>query len=494
VAPSAQPPQQPQSTPEPGGQKRAPWRGRTLRIAAATLGAALLLAALGAALLLRRADQALRAIQEDDPRRAPAAVATAAAARGAPAAPASPLPNALREPVNILLIGVDKRPDDDDGVRGDTLILVRLDPLAKWASMLSIPRDSVVGIPRFGQAKINAAYAYGYANAEEVYGAGTDPDAAGGALAAETIEQFLGVKVDYVAQVDFNGFAQLVDAIGGVPVDVQRPLLDAEYPTDDYGVERIYIPSGLQVMDGRTALIYARSRHASTDYDRSQRQQQVLRALLDQVRARGLLENAADLPQWADVLAQNVRTTLPVRDLGMLNGLAKLARELSRDRIAQFSINPDDVAIDAEDVYDIYWNQESLAALVGRWQAGPQASAPPGPQASAPPGPEAGAAAETARVLVLNGAEVEGVAGGVSAFLRGKGFDLADPGDADQPYEHTTIVDYTGRPQTRQRLADALGIQPIYVLAQPGPGAPTAPGADIVVIVGRDYQAGWVGQ
>jgi LCP family protein required for cell wall assembly len=407
----------------------------------------------------------------------------------------APLPNALREPVNILLIGVDKRPGDDDGARGDTLILVRLDPLAKWASMLSIPRDSVVDIPRFGLAKINAAFAYGYANAEAVYGAGTEPDAAGGALAAETVEQFLGVKVDYVAQVDFNGFAQLVDAIGGVPVDVERPLLDAEYPTDDYGVERIYIPSGLQVMDGRTALIYARSRHLSTDYDRSRRQQQVLRALLDQVRARGLLENAAALPQWAEVLARNVRTTLPVRDLGMLNGLATLARELGRDRVAQLSINPIDVAIDTEDGSDTYWNQADVAALVARWQAGPQTSVAPGPQASVVPSAQPGAPAEAARVLVLNGAEVEGVAGGVSAFLRARGFELADPGDADQPYEHTLIVDYTGRPQTRQRLVEALGIQPAYVLAQPGPDAPPEmPGADLVVIVGRDYQASWLGQ
>ncbi|HEX5692986.1 MAG TPA: LCP family protein, partial [Roseiflexaceae bacterium] len=329
---------------------------------------------------------ALQTIQEQDPRRAPTAIATPALKPGEPPPPTSaPLPNTVVEPMNVLLIGVDKRPDDDYGVRGDTLILVRLDPLRKWASMLSIPRDTAVTIPNFGQAKINAAFAYGYANAEAIYGAGTEPDAGGGALAAETVEQFLGVTVDYVAQIDFNGFAQVVDAVGGVPIDVARPLLDAEYPTDDYGVERIYIPEGLQVLDGRTALIYARSRHASTDYDRSQRQQQVLRAVLDQVRARGVLENAATFPQWADLLAQNVRTTLPVRDLGMINGLATLARNLSRDRIAQMSINPMDVTLDAEDGTDLYWNAASLQAMVDRWQAGPQVAALPTVQPVAAP-------------------------------------------------------------------------------------------------------------
>ncbi|HEX9370363.1 MAG TPA: LCP family protein, partial [Roseiflexaceae bacterium] len=352
----------------PPAQRRArarPARGywRTLLIGL-TVVTALLLGA--AALVALRTNRAISTIQQADPRRRPTAAAGGVAVD--PLAPTlPPLPDALKQPVNILLIGVDKRPNAEDGVRSDTLIVVHLDPQSKWASMLSIPRDSVVNIPHIGRSKINAAYANGYASAEEIYGAGTAPDAGGAALAAETVERFLGVRVDYTAQVDFHGFAALVDSVGGVVVDAPRPVLDAEYPTEDYGVERIYIPAGLQVMDGRTALIYARSRHTSTDFDRSARQQAVLRALLDQVRARGLLENVATLPQWAEVLEQNIRTTLPIGDLGMINGLASLARELKSDRIIQLSINPTDVAIDQEDGSDIYWNQADLAALVARW-------------------------------------------------------------------------------------------------------------------------------
>ncbi len=438
------------------------------------LGLVVALFVVAVVLTLRRADQALSTIQQADPRRNPAPVATAGATIGDPQATAAPLPNALHSPVNILLIGVDRRPNPDEGVRSDTLILVHLDPQERWAGMLSIPRDSVVTIPHLGQAKINAAYAYGYQHGAEIYGAGTPPDAAGGALAAETVEQFLGVRVDYIAQVDFHGFERLVDTLGGVVVDVPTPLLDAEYPTEDYGVERIAIPAGLQVMDGHTALIYARSRHSGSDFDRSRRQQQVLRALLDQVRARGLLENVALLPRWAEVLEQNVRTTLPVRDLGMINGLAALARELKGDRIVQLSINPNDVAIDAEVGSDIYWNQADVDALVARWLAGPQATD------------------ETARVQVLNGAAVAGIAGRVSEYLRARGFVLAEAATAPQVYDHTLIIDYTGRPHTRQRLADALGIEPRYVQAKPGPDAPPpAYQVDIVVVVGRDYQDHW---
>jgi LCP family protein required for cell wall assembly len=334
-----------------------------------------------AVMLAMRTNQALTTIQQPDPRRNPirnptvqviASVRPLAGGELMPTLP--PLPNALRDPVNILLLGVDRRPNAEEGVRSDTLILVHIDPVEKWASMLSIPRDSVVNIPHIGYAKINAAYSYGFNNAAAIYSDGTEPDAAGAALAAEAVEQFLGVKVDFTAQVDFHGFEALVDTVGGVVVDVPTPLLDAEYPTEDYGVERIYIPEGLQVMNGHTALIYARSRHASTDFDRSRRQQVVLRAVLEQVRARGLLENVGKLPEWATVLEQNVRTTLPISDLGMINGLATLARELKSDRIVQLSVNPTDVAIDSEDGSDIYWNRADIAALVARWQAGPLAA------------------------------------------------------------------------------------------------------------------------
>jgi LCP family protein required for cell wall assembly len=453
---------------------RRPWATGLVLVIVALL--------LVAAIVAVRAGRTLTAIQQADPRQRP----TTEQPRTRPTGGANgvlggalqptrpPLPDTLREPFNVLLIGVDKRPTPDEGVRSDTLILVHVDPRARWASLLSIPRDSVVAIPHVGQAKINAAYTSGYLGAAAIYGEGTPPDAGGAALAAETVEAFLGVPVDYTAQIDFNGFAAVVDSVGGVVVDVPAPLLDAEYPTDDYGVERIYIPAGLQVLDGRAALVYARSRHLSTDFDRSRRQQIVLRALLEQVRARGVLENVATLPQWAAMLEQNIRTTLPIGDLGAINGLAALASQIGPDRIVQLSINPNDVAIDWEDGSNISWNRGDIAALVARWQAGPQ-----------------GESTAIGRVQVLNGAAVDGIAGKVSAFLRGKGFAVLDPDQAPRIYEHTTIIDYAGQPETSRRLAEALGVDPRYVEAA-GPDEPTAAGSDLVVIVGLDYQEGWL--
>jgi LCP family protein required for cell wall assembly len=425
---------------------------------------------------ISRAFSTIQSVQQEDPR--PRATPQVAIVNGTPVTDNTPPPvsASLGQPLNILLIGVDKRPINDDGVRSDTLIVVHLDPQERWASMLSIPRDSVVNVPHLGTSKINAAFSYGYTYAEDIYGRGTDPDAGGGALAAQAVEEFLGVPIDYVAQVDFNGFEQIVNAIGGVMLDIERPLLDSEYPTDNFGVERVYIPAGLQVLDGRHALIYARSRHSSNDFDRSRRQQQVLKALLNQVRERGVLENAAALPAWTDVLAKNVRTTLPLTDLTMLNSLANFAQNLSGDRIVQLSINPNDVAVDFEDGSDIYWNAQDVQNQVKRWLAGPNA-----------------ANIENSKVQVLNGAAVQGIAGQVSQYLTAQGFDVLTPSNAPYVFEQTMIFDYGDHPQTRQRLANLMGLSPNAIQAPAGDDAPwVEDGVDVVVVVGTDYKQEWL--
>ncbi|WP_238613568.1 LCP family protein [Candidatus Oscillochloris fontis] len=401
----------------------------------------------------------LQRIEQDDPRRA-----SAEANGGSGVA-------SLQAPFNILLIGVDRRPDMQEGVRSDTLILVHVDPAAGWAGMLSIPRDSVVQVPHLGFQKINTAYAYGFNHAEELYGAGTAPEAAGGAMAAETVEGFLGLKVDYSAQIDFQGFERVVDTLGGVRLDVPRPLLDPAYPSDDYGYERLYVPAGLQVLDGATALRYARSRHSSSDFDRSRRQQQVLRAILAEVRARGILSQAALLPELVQDLEQSVRTTLPLGDLNTVRELAGLAQHLEADRIVQLSINPGDVAVVQEIGSDIYWDPGDLSLLVARLLAGPEGSA------------------EVARVQVQNGAGVPGLAGRVTERLRSQGFVMADATDALVTTNQTQVIDYGDHPQTLERLATLLQLDERYVHRRPPPDAPAAPyQADIVLILGSDYR------
>lgn len=496
---------------------RRAYGGRRLVIPLAILGV-LAVAALTALIITNRT---VGAIQETDPRlkltAAPASTAlpgTAAAATPVTppvtlgiAAPANAAPlSTLREPFNILLLGVDKRSDPNEGVRSDTLILVRVNPQNRTVSMLSIPRDTIAPIPGVGQRKVNFAFSYGYTNAAAIYGDGTSPDAGGGALAAETVQALLNVPVDYVAQVDFRGFERLVDSIGGIVVDVNAPLLDPQYPTENYGVQRIFIPSGLQTMDGRTALIYARTRHSTSDFDRSRRQQIVLRALLTQVRGRGVLENAALLPKWADLLKENVRTTFPIGDLALANDMATFGRSLDSSRILTLSINPGDVGVTSESGSDIYWNSDDLATLMRRWLAGPTEGPQPTPDAVAGGGvnvdpaaaipPTATVAAvvgESATIQVLNASARDGSASGVSTFLAARGYEMAEPEGMNITYPRTTIIDLTGRPKTRAALAALLRLPADLVQSEPGPNPPPArPGVDIVVIIGEDVRQEWL--
>lgn len=414
--------------------------------------------------------QSLRAIEMDRPDRL-----VADDSRGA--MPPHTLPDTMRDSFTMLLLGVDLREGEIDyGVRSDTLIVVHVNPREGWASMLSIPRDTVVNIPDLSQQKINVAYTHGYLNAAEMYGFGTDPAAAGGALAAETVENFLNIKIDYIAQVDFYGFERIVDTVGGVTIDIMQPLLDSEYPAGNYGFERIYIPAGLQVLDGRTALQYARSRHGSSDFDRSCRQQRVLRALLRQVRQRGLLDQIELLPQLVRDMEQSVATTLPVSDPNVVYGLADFARNLEPDRLLQLSINPDTTRIVAERGSDIYWNEEDIARLVERMLAGPQTPSEPQP----------------VWIQVLNATSVPGLAGHMTTHLSRQGFALIEPNDALQPYDTTMIIDYSDQPEVRQHMADLLKLPPSQVFVQPTGTMSIPPaGTDIVVVLGNDYEAYW---
>jgi polyisoprenyl-teichoic acid--peptidoglycan teichoic acid transferase len=388
-----------------------------------------------------------------------------------------PPPPLLQAPFNVLLIGVDKRDaEPEEGARSDTLIVVHVDPLAKWASMLSIPRDTYVTIPKSGEGdKINGAYSYGYRN-PEIYGKNVTPDEGGAALAAETVEEFLGITIDYTAQVDFNGFQKLVDAIDGITIDVPYAILDAEYPTEDFGYMRLLIEPGLQRMDGLTALRYARTRHVDSDFGRGARQQQVIQAALNEVKRRGLLGNLEALPELLAVVRESIKTTMPIDDLSTLRSLAALAQEMGTDRIQRFTLNPDTVALDPnfDNRFDIHWDPASVRELAQQFEQMPG-------QATATP--------EEAVVQVQNGKGIKGLAGQISLDLELAGYTLAEPADAPSAENpNTLILDYSGRPQTRERLAEYFNLDPEYVRDETDNQAAAPYGVDIVVRIGQDYE------
>ncbi len=216
----------------------------------------------------------------------------------------------LRGRVNVLVLGLDRRPGEGDAVRADTVMMVTADAGAPHVGLMSIPRDLYVLIPGQGENRINTAHVFG-----ELDHPGGGPERT---LAA--VAQNFGLQIDGWVRVDFEGFVAVVDALGGAVVDVPQTLVDDAYPTEDYGTMMVTIPAGVQRMDGETALQYARSRHGSSDFDRAERQQVVIQAMF-----RRLAQPATwpRLPELYDVFRGSVETDLSLVQLARL-GLAVL--------------------------------------------------------------------------------------------------------------------------------------------------------------------------
>jgi LCP family protein required for cell wall assembly len=217
----------------------------------------------------------------------------------APATPAvyvPPLPpgsSAHSQPTTVLLLGIDRRKAAGGTSNTDTLLLLHLNPTSQRIAMLSIPRDLYVEIPDHGQGRINTAYSYG------------KRDGTGGlALARQTVSNAIGVPVDHVILIDFEVFVTIIDAIGGVDVDVPYDIYDPTYPDSGIGYDPFYLPAGQQHLDGATALKYARTRAtAGGDFDRTARQRQIVLAVRDQVLNLNMLPDLiTQSPQlWASL-------------------------------------------------------------------------------------------------------------------------------------------------------------------------------------------------
>jgi LCP family protein required for cell wall assembly len=208
-------------------------------------------------------------------------------------------------PTNILILGIDRRPGEGNAVRTDTILLLHADPANRRLVLLSIPRDLWITIPGQGEGRINTAHVFG-----ELESPGNGP-----LRAAEAVSYNFGVPVDHTLRLDFDAFREVIDAAGGIEIDVPTPLVDNAYPTADYGTMRIEIPAGLQHMDGETALQYARSRHSSSDFDRAARQQQIFVALIKKLlRPSGWFL----IPRAYEAFQNAVETNLSVRDMARL--------------------------------------------------------------------------------------------------------------------------------------------------------------------------------
>ena len=234
--------------------------------------------------------------------------------------------------ISILVMGLDYRDwqdSPDAPSRTDSMMLFTIDPVNKTAGMLSIPRDMWVLIPGFDYAKINQAYFLGAEN--KLPGGGP-------ALAVKTVEQLLNVPIQYYAQIDFSAFAKMIDELGGIDVNVHQTMRVSLVGK----AGSFELKPGVQTLDGPTLLAYVRNRYTDgNDFARSQRQQEVIMDIRDEVLQFNMLPTLiAKAPALYQELASGIHTNLT---LDQIIRLAVLAESIDRTRIHTVVIDDTDV-------------------------------------------------------------------------------------------------------------------------------------------------------
>lgn len=277
----------------------------------------------------------------------PGAVRTPDPGRAAPADPAEGVPADIGKRLDILLIGADGGRQGSSTYLTDTLILLSVDVRSGRLALTSLPRDTA-GVPlppawtaaravygsRF-DSKINTLYTT--ARLQPDLFPGSEGQRGYRALLG-ALGELYGLDIRYYVAVDLSGFRSAVNTLGGLAVDVRRPLLDPAYPSDDgRGKLKLYVAPGLQVMNGQQALAYARSRKTTSDFDRAERQQQLVAGLREQLDLATLLRPGV-LDALVGEFKAHVRTNIPPK---LLPQLVRIASDVDLARRRSLVLSPD---------------------------------------------------------------------------------------------------------------------------------------------------------
>ena len=411
----------------------------------------------------------------------PAGTEAAGASGTQPAGTSAPLLTAVPAPsapetkpwdgasrVNILVMGLDYRDYlNHDIPRSDSMIVFTIDPVNNTAGMLSLQRDLWVDIPGFDYGKINTAYFLG--EAFKMPGGGPG-------LAVKTVEQFLGIPIDYYAQIDFDAFTKFIDDLGGLDIYIHQKIT-----VDPIG-SKITLQPGVQTLSGAVALAYARNRYtALDDFDRASRQQEVIMAIRDQVVNLHMLPTLiAESPKLYNDLSSGIHTDLT---LDQILQLAVLAQKIPPQNIQREMIwfqqvingkSPDglDIMIPIPDKIRLLRDQMFT-------ESGPLS---PSAQAS---DPLTLVKQENAAIRIENASGKPGLETRTGDLLKGQGLnvvaEIANPG---QISSGSQILIYSGKPYTIKYLAGMLKLTSSSLINHFNPaGSPN----DITIILGRDW-------
>lgn len=369
--------------------------------------------------------------------------------------------------VTILLMGLDYKDWEAGEVpRTDSMILLTIDPMTSSAGMLSIPRDMWVNIPGYDYYKINQAYYFG--ELDQLPGGGP-------ALAVKTVESFIGVPINYYAQIDFGAFVRVIDEIGGVKIDVPEKIT-----IDPIGDSpKVTLEPGRYTLNGELALAYARSRKGSTDFARAERQQQVILAVRDRILQFDQMPSlVTKAPKIYQEISSGLQTNLTF-DQAFRLGL--LAMELPAENIRKAVIGPSEVEFaKSPDGLDILIPYPDRIRLVRDQVFTSGDSISP---IALTEDLKSQVATEAARISVQNGSYTTGLAALTAEFFRSQGLTVTEETNASDIYSVTTIYVLSGKPYTVRYLADIMQVENIRIYNRYEPTA----SVDLIVTLGTDW-------
>ena len=406
--------------------------------------------------------------------------------------------------INILLLGVGGT-NHESGNLADTIILGSFKPNTNQVAMMSIPRDLTVDSAKYGQVKINAINAYAEAKTKN----------SGGQATIDTIDSLLNTKIHYYITVDFSGFERIIDEFGGVDIEVERDLVDYQYPI--LGKEFVYpvenrfetlvIKKGLQHLDGALALKYARSRHAigieGSDFARSQRQQKIIMALKEKVFSLDTLLSPSRIKSLLSAYQNHIQTNL---ELWEILKLAQIGQDINVQNIINQNLtNGDDGLLYADMIdgaYVLLPNDGNFEQIKNLWQyifytekkpAEPlmvnsiveeTVIAESNQTETHLPNINSDYRQETAKIEIQNGTWITGYAGQEKTKLIAKKLNVATAKNADRhDYATTVIYDLSNGdyPLTALELEKIYGVNVIVDIP-----VTLSSSADFIIILGEN--------
>jgi LCP family protein required for cell wall assembly len=344
----------------------------------------------------------------------------------------------------------------------DTNIVASIDPINNKAAMLSLPRDMWVDNPSTGgSSKLNAIHAYGETQ-EEGYG----PTAS-----KKAVSEILNIPIHYYIRIDFKGVEKLIDALGGVEVEVENDIYDPYFP-DQYGsgYSPYSIEEGVHHLNGVEALKYARSRYTTSDFDRAARQQQILMAAKEQLSAKNLFTQPQKILDIIGIAKHHLRTDLNTDEI---KRLMSIVEQINTDEVVSKVLDNSPTGLLVSDningasvLLPKDGDFRQIQALAHRIFVEPYLKQ------------------EAAKIEIRNGTTIAGLAGQTKEILESYGYTVSKIDDAKRKdYERTFIIDYSGgsKPHSLDLLKKRIGVGELmsdgFVKTE----------ADILIVLGSNF-------